>query len=194
MSRRHALPLMMLLAAPCQAAQAQSPGGTAPPGAMQTFFRLAERLGQRKNEFGAVWPLALPDGMSNSSMALTASDRLSVHFADDPVTRDTTTRVSAVILTQQFPDTLALRRGVLAMHQALEQKYGPPDECSDPLGPPANLYAPQTVSRFWKRALHAAPLHLTWEVSPARAYVLSVYAGRYAALSENRMPCTTTLP
>ncbi|MES3033178.1 MAG: hypothetical protein V4813_04210 [Gemmatimonadota bacterium] len=194
MSRRHALPLVMLLAVPCQAPLAQSPGGDPPPGAMQAFFRLAERLGQRRSEFRAVWPLSLQDGASNTSIALTASDRLSVHFADDPVARDTTPRVAAVILTQQFADTLSLRNGVLALQRALEQKYGPPDECSDPLGPPAHLFSPQTVSRFWKRALGAAPLHLTWEVSPTRAYVLSVYAGRFAAPSEARMSCEAKLP
>lgn len=184
----------MLLAVPFQAPLAQSPGGDRSPGAIQAFFRVAERLGQRKSDVRAVWPLTLPDGSSETSLALTASDRLSVHFSADPMTRDTAPRVTAVILTQQFADTLSLRHGVLALQQALEQKYGPPDECSDPLGAPSHLFAPQTVSRFWKRAFNTAPLHLTWEVSPARVYVLAVYAGRFAALSDVRMPCDAKLP
>lgn len=161
---------------------------------MQTFFRLAAYLGQRKGELEAVWPLSLPSGMSNSSLALTASDRISVHFADDPVTRDTTTRVTAVLLTQQFPDTLALRSGVLQMQSELEKRFGQPDECADPLGPPSHMYAPQTVSRLWKRAVNSTPLHLTWEVTPTRAYVLAVHAGRYAASQPQRLACTATLP
>ena len=194
MSRRHALPLVMLLAVPCQAQQRLSPGAEAPPGAMLAFFRLAERLGQRKNELGAAWPLSLPAGMSNASLALSAADRLSIHFADDPVTRDTTPRVTAVILTQQFPDTLALRRGVAAMQSELERRFGPPSECSDPLGPPSHLYATQTVSRFWTRGVNAAPLHLTWEVTPSRAYILAVYAGRYAGSTAERLACDARLP
>lgn len=177
----------------CQSQPDAAPGRTS--GALDTFFRVAASLGQEQVVFARSWPQVFTDAGLRSSLRLSAADRLVIHADRDLEARDTVARVIGVRLWRTAPDTTRLQSILLETERELTRRFGPPVECSDPLGAPSHLVMPQQVSRFWPRGVQGQPMRLSWTVSAeSRLSDVELYAGQLAHTDDLTMRCDARLP
>lgn len=192
MSRCVAVAVLLVLSTPCQAQSGAAPGRSARP--LDSFFRVAEMLGQPVAVFARTWPREVPKRTGHTELRLTAADRLVVHFDGDGSAAQPTPQVGTVQLWRELPDTVSLLRVVAETQAEFVSRFGPPAECSDPLGPPSHLYMPQRVSRVWLRGPKGTPIRMSWSVAAGGRFDVQLYAGANAHEPEATLRCDATLP
>ena len=143
-----------------------------PESAVESFLRVAAFVGKPMAVLARSWPKH--EGQDSHELLLTAAHR--IHVSVDAVggANDSVARVLSVSLTERVSDTLALVRRVSESLRLLQRKFGAPDRCSDPLGPPAYLFAPQDVTRGWRAGPSGQPLTLQWSVTKDRDYTITM--------------------
>ena len=186
------LAIVSLFVTPARAQSVAAPerGGRA----LDVFFRVAASIGQQKSVFRRSWPQVFEARGTLSALRLTAADRLVVHTGANPESRDTTERITGVRLWRDVPDTGALRQLAIETEQELTLRFGPPVECSDPLGAPSHLFVPQHVTRFWPRGIQGQEMRMSWTVSLAGKADLELYAGVLARSADHTLRCDARLP
>ena len=159
----HRVRFAVLVVAACSsigcAGQSRSVGGTS-EAAFEAFLRVAAFAGHSPGALAARWPLPLPRS-GGSEMLLTAAHRLSVDVRED-IRTPSQTVVGEVTLMEYVPDTVVLRHRITDVMQQLQAKYGAPDLCTMPLGPPGYLFTYQSVERVWTKGVANLQTRLEW--------------------------------
>jgi len=186
------LAIVSFFVVPCQAQSVAAPDRAGR--ALDAFFRVAASIGQEKSVFIRSWPQLFEEQGTLSSLRLTAADRLVVHAGGSVETRDTTVRITGVRLWRDVPDTVALRQVAIDTEQELTARFGPPVECSDPLGAPSHLFMPQHVTRFWPRGIQGQAMRMSWTVTATGKTDVELYAGRFARSADQTLRCDAKLP
>jgi len=162
--------------------------------ALDAFFRVAASIGQQQSVFAKSWPKPFENLGAMSSLRLTAADRLVVQAASATASRDTTVRISSVRLRRVATDTNRLRQILTETEREMTQRYGPPVECSDPLGTPSYLSVPQHVTRFWAQGIQGQPMRMSWTVTSESSAEVELFAGRFARTEDHTLRCDARLP
>jgi len=186
------LALVILFVTPCRAQSVAAPDMG--PRALDAFFRVAASIGQEQSVFAKSWPKPFENLGAMSSLRLTAADRLVVQAVSGPASRDTTVRISSVRLWRVATDTNRLRQILTETEREMTQRYGPPMECSDPLGTPSHLTVPQHVTRFWARGIQGQAMRMSWTVTSERSAEVELFAGRFARTEDHTLRCDAKLP
>ena len=186
------LAIVSLFVTPCQAQSVSAPdrGGRA----LDAFFRVAASIGQEQSVFARSWPKSFENSGATSSLLLTAADRLVVNADSGLQSRDTTVRITSVMLWRDVSDTTRLRQILTETEREMTQRYGPPVECSDPLGTPSHLSVPQHVTRFWARGIQGQAMRMSWTVTSENKADVALYAGRFARTEVHTLRCDAKLP
>jgi hypothetical protein len=163
--------------------------------AFTSFERVVATLNKPVAELSRIWPAPLTGGRTLTDLKLSAVHTLHVYITADPERRpDTTQRVYSALLREQFEDSLSFRQRTLELLTDFTKKFGMPDECSLPMGPPAYLHAAQNPARIWQKGMHGSRTVIDWVVSTDRTYVLTVYVGRLADTLGFTVPCAAPMP
>jgi hypothetical protein len=186
------LAIVSLFVTPCQAQSVAAPDGGR--GALDAFFRVAASIGQEQSVFARSWPKPFDDSGAMSSFRLTAADRLVVYADSGLQSRDTTVRIRSVMLWRDVTDTNRLRQILAETERELTQRFGPPVECSDPLGAPSHLSVPQHVTRFWPRGVQGQGTRMSWTVTSGNKADVALYAGRFARTEDHTLRCDARMP
>lgn len=182
-----AITVSLLCALLPRAGSAQS----SPAEAFAAFLRVAGATGQSSTALNNVWPYPLnKQGESQRTWHVTGAHRISVSL---DMSGDTA-RVDRVRWFEVVADTGALRLRVAEIFMQLARTSGPAELCSDPMGGPAYLFAPQHVERVWRRGLAGAPTRLAWDVLPGPAYAIAIDVGLFSDDRPMMRACSSKSP
>jgi hypothetical protein len=162
-----------------------------PQAAVESFLRVASFVGKPMTELARIWPKYA--GQDSHELLLTAAHRIRVSVNRPAGAADSGGRVMSVGLTESISDTLTLARRVSESMQLLQRKYGAPDRCSDPLGPPAYLFASQHVTRGWRAGPAGQPLTLQWVVTGEKDYEITMSVSQVVN-PDASMACDAKMP
>ncbi len=177
-----------------QAATTAQAAPLTPQVAFESFLRVAVTVGRPVTQLAHIWPTPLTSALVPRRFSLTAAHEIALELGGSLSTRDGDERVRRVIWDERVVDTVALTRRVGELLRQLERLAGPAERCSDPLGPPAYLFAGQFVAREWRRGIAEQRTRLTWAVIPGDRYVITVTVGDSADDSKEMYACDTKLP
>jgi hypothetical protein len=183
--------LCATVTSPCLAQRSTEP--LSPADAFQSFARLAALIDQPVSALVSHWPAPLPSGSDRYRLDLTAAHNVEVRMGDGLARRDAR-RVESVTFAARAADTLALKAQVLDIVRRIEVTSGPAERCADPFGPPAYLYAPQRVTRFWSHGVSGHPTRLVWDVNPGSSLSITVIVGRAADNGDAKLACDSKMP
>lgn len=184
-----------VLAGVVHAQAATGPAATfTPQAAFESFLRVAATVGKPVAELARIWPAPLTSASSPRRFSVTAAHVIAFDLSASFSTRDGDERVRRMIWDERVVDTVALTRRVGELMRRLERVAGPAERCSDPLGPPANLFADQFVAREWRRGIAEQPTRLTWAVISGGRYVITVTVGDSPDDSNGMYSCDTKWP
>lgn len=179
-----------LLVTPCHAQTREDP--LTPQAAFETFLRVAEFTGRATTVLPTSWPESLRLGGS-SGVLLTAAHRLSLGIRDTR-TPSEVPMVSDVTFMEYVPDTVALRQRITEVVQQLQTKYGAPDRCTTPFGPPSYLFNPQTVERVWSKGIASLPTRLEWWRTADAKLGFTIVVASTPVDDSNLLPCAARIP
>jgi hypothetical protein len=168
---------------------------TASRAAYSSFERVLGMLNKPEAELSRIWPAPLTGSRALADLRLTAAHTIHAFVSEDPERRgDTTHRVLNVALIEQFTDSLTFLARTNALLADYTAKFGAPNECSLPFGPPAFLSVSQNPARIWMKGAQGAMTVIDWLVSKEHTYVLTVYVGKFTGTLGQTMPCNAPLP
>jgi hypothetical protein len=193
MHTRHLAAVLLLVGGPCFA---QTAGSRRPAlAAYDSFLRIAGFVDKPVAELSRAWPVFSVLAPESGMLSLSAAHRISVSFgAVRSPGAATSDRVERVTYIELLPDTLLLRQHTLELIQRITADYGAATLCQLPLGPPAYLYAPQRVARFWKRGVAGQPTQLRWEVATGPVYVITIDVGGSIDAERGSLACDSRMP
>ena len=179
-----------LVAQPC-AAQART-AATEPHAAFNTFLTVAAFTGQPASALAPHWPRDLPRS-GDAELLLTAAHRLSVSVEQGRRATDSAV-VRAVTLLEYVADTIALRQRITDVMQQLQTKYGAPDQCSTPFGPPSYLFTAQTVDRVWSKGIASLQTRFGWWRTPDAKLGITIIVSNTPVDDATLLPCAARMP
>jgi hypothetical protein len=185
--------LLVLGAGPCLAplAGAQRPASLP----FDSFLRVAGLTNKPVADLARIWPGLSLRAPESATLALSAAHRITVSVQATRVQLDSNAAtLDRTSYAERLPDTLSLRRRTIELVNRLTAAHGPPDVCDTPLGPPAFLFAPQTVTRFWTHGVAGFPTRLQWNVSAGPSYVITVDVGTQLGREPDAIACDAQLP
>lgn len=165
-----------------------------PQAAFDSFLRVAATVGKPVAALEPIWPTSLNSPSSPRRFSVTAAHTIVIDVGGEPSARDSASRVRRVLWDERVTDTLVLRRRVGEVMRQLERIAGPVERCSDPLGPPAYLFAIQSVARGWQRGVAGQPTQLVWEVGASGSYAITVTVGEFALNTDAAYACSAKFP
>ncbi|MDZ7630926.1 MAG: hypothetical protein U5K74_06110 [Gemmatimonadaceae bacterium] len=160
-----------------------------PQVAFDRFLRMAATVGQPAAALNPLFPTAPSAGAIPERYSITAAHTIVIGTRGRSGDRDSVPTVSIVTWRERVADTIALRRRVSETMQQIERIAGRVERCGDPLGPPAYLFAPQTVTRSWSRGVAERPTQLVWEVGPGADFSITVRVGQFADTGSATYSC-----
>jgi hypothetical protein len=164
----------------------------APQAAVESFLRVAATVGKSATALKLLLPAR--EGSRTFDLQLTAAHAIRVSVASPRSENDSLGEVLHVLLDERVSDTLALARRVRETMQLLQQRFGPPDRCGDPLGPPAYLFAPQEVTRLWRSGPGGTPLTLRWWLTKDAQFGITLSVSRFPDEQAASLSCNAKMP
>ncbi len=162
--------------------------------AFESFLRVAATVGKPTAELARIWPAPLTSASSPREFSLTPAHRIVIDEDGEKVTRDSVPRVRRAMWDERVSDTIALARRVTELMTQLQRIAGPVERCSGLMGPPAYLFALQTVTRTWRKGLAGQPTKLTWDVSAGERYAITITVSEFAGSGDAAFACDAKRP
>ena len=166
----------------------------APQSAFESFLRVAATVGKPVTELARIWPAPLTSASSPRRLSVTAAHAIEIDIDGTQAPRDSLARVRRATWAERVADTVALARRVTELMTQLQRIAGPVERCSGLMGPPAYLFALQTVTRSWQKGLAGQPTRLTWDVNEGARYSITIIVGEFAGGSGAEFACDAKRP